>query len=269
MAVLPMTPSPTRTLRRAARDLAPVAAALALCPLAAALAPADASGPVDRARAIAGLERGLGVFVEPAIHGWARDHGALLAVACLLYVWAHLPVAVGALVWAWLERPARFRAARNVLVLSQTITVAGYVALPTAPPRLLGDPRFSDTLSGFWGQAASTAAHGVQSPYAALPSGHVVFALVAGGTVALLARPWAVRAAAAAYPVLVAAITVVTANHFLADAAAAVAVVAVSVMAVLRPWPRRLGEGLDGRIVSILPRAPRGRGAAQRNSVWT
>jgi hypothetical protein len=45
----------------------------------ALLAPADPSGPVERARDIAALERELGLFVEPALHGWAAPHGTLMA----------------------------------------------------------------------------------------------------------------------------------------------------------------------------------------------
>jgi hypothetical protein len=231
-----MTPPP-RTLRTAARDAMPVAAALALCPLAAALAPRDPSAPVARAEAIAAFERRLGVFVEPAAHGWLADRASLLTVACLVYVWAHLPMAIGPLVWAWLERPAAFAAARDTFVLAQVLTVAGYLLLPTAPPRLLGDLGFRDTLAGVWGTGAADASHLVQSPYAALPSGHVVFALVAGGTVAALARPLAVRALAVLYPALVVAITVATANHFLADALAAVVVAGLSAVLVLRVRP--------------------------------
>jgi PAP2 superfamily len=229
----PPVPSPPRTWRRAARDAAPVAGALLLCPLAAALAPADPAEPVARARAVAALERDLGVFVEPAVHAWAQSHHGLLTVACLFYVWVHLPAAVGALVWAWLERPAGFPVARNVFVLAQAMTVAVYVVLPTAPPRMLADLGFEDTLASAWGAGATDVAHSVQSPYAALPSGHVVFALVAAGTVAVLARSPAVRVLAAAYPPLVVAVTVATANHFVVDVLLGVAVVGLSAAVVL------------------------------------
>jgi hypothetical protein len=202
------------------------------------LAPRDPSGPIARADEVVRIEQRLGVFVEPGIHGWASGHGALLTAACVFYVWAHLPLAIGPLVWAWLERPTAFAAARDTFVLAQVLTVAAYLLVPTAPPRLVPQLGLHDTLTAFWGAGAAGASHVVQSPYAALPSGHVVFALVAAGTVVSLARPAVVRVLAALYPALVVGVTVVTANHFLLDAVAATFVAAVSAAVVLEALPR-------------------------------
>lgn len=198
--------------------------ALTAFPLVALLAPADPSGPVDRARDIVELERDLGLFVEPALHGWASQHGALMAGLGLFYVFAHLPALGGALIWCALERPRAYPKLRAIALTAHGMTVLGYLALPTAPPRLLGDPAFADTLGGLWGTGGSALAHSVQSPYAAMPSGHVVFATLAGVSVAVLARPLAVRVSAAAYPLLVTAVTLLTANHFWLDAVAALGV---------------------------------------------
>jgi hypothetical protein len=160
-------------------------------------------------------------------------------------------------VWAWLERPAAFAAARDTLVLAQVLTVAGYVTAPTAPPRMLGDLGFRDTLAGFWGAGTANATHLLQSPFAAMPSGHVAFALVAAGTVAALVRSRIVRALAVAYPVLVVAVTVATANHFLADAVVAAVVAGVSAAAV------RLTRDLAGETVAAWPaRSPPARRAS-------
>jgi hypothetical protein len=214
------------------RDTLVYLGALAAFPAVALLAPADPSGPIDRARALVGLEERLGLFVEPAIHGWVAPHGTVMAALGFFYVFAHLPALGGALVWTALERPAVYARLRAVALTAHAMTVLGYLLVPTAPPRLLGDPRFADTLGGLWGRGGSSLAHSVQSPYAAMPSGHVVFATLAGVTVALLARPLAVRVLAAAYPLLVAAVTVLTANHFWLDAVAGWTVCAVAAGAV-------------------------------------
>lgn len=228
--------------------------ALAAFPLVALLAPADPSGPVGRARDVAALEGELGLFVEPAIHAWVAPNATLMAGLGLFYVFAHLPALGGALVWTALERPAAYPRLRAIVLTAHGLTVLGYLALPTAPPRLLGDPRFTDTLGGLWGAGGSQLAHSVQSPYAAMPSGHVVFATLAGVSVALLARPLAVRALAAAYPVLVACVTLLTANHFWLDAVAAWIVCAVAAGAVC------LGPRLGTQLADLVPG---GRHAAQ------
>jgi len=202
--------------------------ALAAFPLVALLAPTDPSGPVERARDIVELERDLGLFVEPWVHGLVAPHGTLMTGLGFFYVFAHLPALGGALVWCALERPWAYPRLRATVLTAHAITVVGYLLVPTAPPRLLGDPRFADTLGGLWGTGGSALAHSVQSPYAAMPSGHVVFATLAGVTVAVLARPVAVRAVAAAYPLLVMAVTLLTANHFWLDAVAALGVCGVA-----------------------------------------
>ena len=211
------------------RDFAPVAAAFALCPLVAALAPDDPAGAIERARGLIGAERALGAFVEPAVHAWAAGLPWLMTAAGAAYIVLHVPALIGALAWAYLCHPAAFPRLRTAFLLAHGLTVAGWLLLPTAPPRLLPDAGFADTLSATWGQSTAAQAGWLQSQYAALPSGHVAFALIAGGAVALLARRPAVRAAGALYPVLMVALILVTANHYWLDAAAAVAVVAVAV----------------------------------------
>jgi hypothetical protein len=235
---------------RGAREAATLLGALALCPVAALAIGDDAAGPVARGQAVAELERSLGVFTEPALHAWALGHGWLLDAAGVFYVWAHVPVAGWALVWTWFLRRDAFPRVRDAFLWAQLLLVALYVAVPTAPPRLLPGAGFSDTLTGLWGQGLADSAHLLQSPYAAMPSGHVAFALLAGGTFALLGdRRW-LRAFGWLYPPLVVLVTVVTANHFWLDAVAAAAVVALSVaLARFRPWQtsRRTSPAPSGR----------------------
>jgi hypothetical protein len=162
------------------RDALPVALALALCPLVAMLAPDDPADALTRARSLVEAQRALGVTPEPALVRALDAHPSLRALTELLYVWVHLPALVGALVWVRLERPRAFSFARDTFVAAQVVTVTGYLLVPAAPPWMLeaGMTRAPERL-----------AYLLQSPYAAMPSGHTVFALVAGGCVALLTPP--------------------------------------------------------------------------------
>src|SRR4051794_31760034 len=191
---------------RLVREFWAVAAAFALCPVAAVLAPGDPAAPLRRLEGLVRLERSLGLYFEPAVWRWFAAHRPLADIAGFLYVWGHLPATVGALVWAWLERPRRFALARDTFVATQLIVVAGYIVAPTAPPRaLLGgfDP------GGF--------VHVLQSPYAAMPSGHVAFAVVVAALVGSQVR--ALRWVAWLYPALVATVVIGTANHLWLDVA--------------------------------------------------
>jgi hypothetical protein len=206
----------------------PVLAAIALNPLVALLQPGDLAVATERARAVADLERAVGIFVEQDVAAWLAARPTLSTAAAVLYLFAHLPAAIGALVWVRLERPDHFTPARALFVGTQLLLVAGYVLLPTAPPRLVAELGFSDTLTGALGAGGSDLAHSLQTPWAAFPSGHVAWALVAGGLVAALARPWWIRALGALYPLMVVVLVVATAHHFLLDAVGAAVVVALA-----------------------------------------
>jgi len=158
------------------------------------------------------VERSLGLYVEHDAQGWLTGHPWLAAIVGFLYLWGHVPATVGALVWARLEHPRAFGLARDAFLATQLVVVAGWVAFPTAPPRMLsGGERPSGGLVDL-----------IQSPYAALPSGHVAFAAFVAGVVCSLAAWRWVRGVVALYPVLVTAVVVVTANHFWLDAVAGV-----------------------------------------------
>lgn len=197
--------------------MTPVLVAFSLCPVAAALAPADISAPLSRAATLAGWERSLGLPSESAITAWLQARPVLAQAARLFYLWVHLPVTVGVLVWVWLERRPAFPRVRDTFVVAQLLTVAAYLVLPTAPPWML---------EGGGDRAVPAAAHVLQSPVAAMPSGHMAFAAFAAGTICALVRHPLIRLAAVAYAALVLAVIVATANHWWLDGAGGAAAAA-------------------------------------------
>jgi hypothetical protein len=221
----------------AVRQAALVLGALALCPAAALLIGDDPAAPIARARTLIDAEQALGLHVEPAAHAWALDRPALMQAAGVFYVVAHIGVAGWALIWTWCLRRDRFAAVRDAFLWTQLLLVVLYVVIPTAPPRLVPGAGFADTLSGLWGREAADSAHMLQSPFAAVPSGHVAFALVAGLTFARIGDQAWLRAFGWAYPMLMLAVTVLTGNHLLLDAAASVVVVAAASLLALRRQP--------------------------------
>jgi PAP2 superfamily protein len=224
---------------RPLRAFAPPLAALALCPLIAALAPAP-DGPLARGRDVADLERGLGLFVEPSLVGWVAARPWLLALLGGAYLAVHVTLTGAALVVLWLRRPDRYGPIAATFVAAQSLTVIAYLVIPTAPPRMLAAHGLPDTLAAVWGGGANGAAAAFQSPYAAMPSGHVVFAIVAALAVrAAFDAPWA-RRAALLYPPAVATLTVATANHFWLDALAAAAVTALAYAGVVAAGRRSM-----------------------------
>ena len=184
------------------------------------------------------------------MQAWLAQRPALSAVLSILYVWGHLPATVGALVWTRLQHPRAFGLARDAFLATQGLVVAGYLAVPTAPPRMLSGP-----VDGGWVDR-------IQSPYAALPSGHVAFACVVAGIVCSLA-PWRwVRATLATYPLLVTAIVIATANHFWLDAVAGAGAAAsgFTLAVIARTWPgvaaNRRSRGARIRDEHVSPDSP-------------
>jgi hypothetical protein len=218
----------------AVRQWAIATAALALCPIAALLIGNDPTGPVERARVLMDAERAVGVNPEPAVHGWTLSHPWLMDAAAVFYIVAHIGVAGWVLVWTWCIRRDRFRSVRDAFLWTQGLLVMLYVAVPTAPPRLVPGEGFTDTLSGLWGRQAADSAHLLQSPFAAVPSGHVAFALLAGITFARFGDVAWLRGVGWLYPPLMIAVTVATGNHLLVDAAASVLVVAAALVLARR-----------------------------------
>src|SRR3954451_5228959 len=194
---------------RASRAFAPLLVALSLCPLGALLIGRDGQAPIRRAERVLVLERRLDIAVEPAVHEWVRRSATALALAGVFYLVAHVGVAGWALVWTWCLRRDRFAVLRDTFLWLQVLLVGAYVLVPTAPPWLVPEAAIDNAVGGLGGGVLESG-HVLQSPYAALPSGHVAFALVGGAAFARWGdRAW-LRAFGYAYPPLVVAVTVVT-----------------------------------------------------------
>jgi ABC-type Co2+ transport system permease subunit len=198
----------------AIRQLALFALAYGGYSLVRGIVAGSGSRPFADASRIIALERSLHVFVEPAIEGWAHAHPPLVSIALLVYLNAHLTVSAATLVYLYLRRNGSFYFVRNTAIVAMVIALAGYALYPTAPPRMLPGWGFSDPLHGLGPGGVGGA---VVNVYAAVPSMHVCFAAIVGGTMARLAARRAVRALWLLYPLLVTAAVLLTGNHFLTD----------------------------------------------------
>ena len=108
---------------------------------------------------------------------------------------------------------------RNMFMVAMVIALVGYVAFPTAPPRLMPEWGFFDSIAAFTGlPAKSGPVNAFFNHYAAVPSMHVAFALMISVPLARLVRWRVAKVFWALYPLLITFVIVATANHFLADA---------------------------------------------------
>jgi membrane-associated phospholipid phosphatase len=181
------------------------------------------------AREVISIERALGLFVEPGVHAWASAHAVVIDFASWMYLNSHFAVTTVTLAWLYLRRNERFYFVRNMFMVAMGIALVGYVLVPTAPPRLMPEWGFSDSVAAFTGVDHDTGSAGVLfNPFAAIPSMHVAFALMLGLTMAqVVRRPWA-RVLWWCYAPVVTFVVVATANHWWFDAFLGAVVAATS-----------------------------------------
>jgi PAP2 superfamily len=164
--------------------------------------------PFGDATRIIDIERWLHVFVEPSIQAWALNK----------YLNAHYFVTIGALVFIYLRRNDRFYFVRNMFMTAMAIALIGYWLYPTAPPRLLPEWGFTDSISQFLGGWVDYGpGKALLNFYAAVPSMHVCFAVMIGVPMIRLVRHWPAKIAWALYPVWITFVVVATGNHYFTD----------------------------------------------------
>jgi membrane-associated phospholipid phosphatase len=164
------------------------------------------------------LEQALHIFVEPGIQTWVLHKQWLMDIADSSYLNAHYVITMGALVWIYLRRNESFYFVRNMFMVAMAFALVGYALYPTAPPRLMPQWGFTDSIQQFTG---ITVEHGPSSAllnlYAAIPSMHVCFALMIGWPMARLVRHPAAMISWAVYPVFITFVVIATGNHYLTD----------------------------------------------------
>jgi membrane-associated phospholipid phosphatase len=181
------------------------------------------------------LERRANSLFEVSLQRIA-DSSHLLTVATSWTYWLSQFTVLGfALLWAYFRRHDSFVHFRNSILLANLIGLVGYVALPTAPPRMFPAFGFVDTLGRF---ASLNHGSGVvelaSNPYAAMPSLHAADSLLVGLTLAVLVRPLWLKFVWLAWPVWVSFAVMATGNHFWLDVVAGQVVALVAAAVVYR-----------------------------------
>ena len=158
------------------------------------------------------------MFVEPSIQAWTLNAHWLMDIADFTYLNAHYIVTLGALVFIYVRRNRSFYFVRNMFMIAMAIALVGYAVYPTAPPRLLPEWGFTDTIQQFTGITVERGAgSALLNLYAAVPSMHVCFALMVGIPMSMLVKRWPAKVAWRFYPVVITFVVVATGNHYLTD----------------------------------------------------
>jgi hypothetical protein len=219
--------------------------------------------PFGDAMKIIDFERALHVFVEPSIQAWAENSHLLMTVLAWSYLNTQLVITVATVALIYVRFNRSYYFVRNMFLIAMGLALIGYWVFPTAPPRLMPEWGFTDTVSQLMtsgkGWVDYTPAGSVANMYAAVPSMHVCFAVMIGWPMARLVSWRWVKVVWALYPLFVTFMVIATANHFLVDVflgaltAAAAAVLAHRPLARARPeaWAFRSPAPQGARLGAV------------------
>ena len=181
------------------------------------------------ARQLMDWQSAIGLNHEETLQQWALNSRPLIIVMNYVYGSLHFIVTAGAIIYLYRRWPGDYPRWRNTLCLTTILALIGFVFWPLMPPRLLhtapgvvaGQYDFVDTLAKyptFW-SFDSGAINKISNQYAAMPSLHFGWSMFCACSLAPRLRRRAARIAAALYPLLTLVAIVLTANHFVLDAA--------------------------------------------------
>jgi membrane-associated phospholipid phosphatase len=180
-------------------------------------------------------ERRFGALFEPSLQRVVDGSQLLIDLTTYTYWLSQFAVVGLALLWVYLRQHERFYAFRNTLILANLLGLAGYVLMPTAPPRFFPFEGFLDTLAVYSGvNHSSGLIASVANQYAAMPSLHAMDSIIVGLTMASVVRRrwakviWLLWAPWVWFSVMS------TGNHYWLDIAAGVALAGVAYLIVHR-----------------------------------
>lgn len=200
----------------------------------------DPARAMTTGRAVLSWERSVHLDPEVSINHLVSSATAPAVVAAYFYATLHYVVTPAVLIWLYRRHPQHYAFARTSLAFGTGLGLIGFYLIPTAPPRLLPYGGIRDTLAqvhnyGWWSGEGSVprGLGGLSNQFAAMPSLHVGWAAWSGVLIAAYASHRWVRLLGAAYPIATILVVLGTGNHYLLDAAAGIAVMALGALVAL------------------------------------
>ena len=194
---------------------------------------------LEHAHDLVELEKALGIYVEPDLQDPFTSSATLGTIANSVYIYGHWPVIAAVMLWTAMWHRAVFLRLRDGMLISGFLGFFIFATYPLAPPRLasLG---LTDTVT------ERTEAYRILQPpqftnqYAAMPSLHAGWDVLVGVAIVSAASLLVVKVIGYVLPVLMTVAVVVTANHFVLDVVAGVALALLG--HAIAAWPARWRE---------------------------
>ncbi|MEJ7629466.1 MAG: phosphatase PAP2 family protein [Nocardioidaceae bacterium] len=173
------------------------------------------------------LERLLFLNVESVANHWLAHHHTTATLLVWWYQYSHISGTMAVLTCCYLWFPKMYRSARNSLLLTNVAGMLVFMLLPVMPPRLLPGAHYIDSVA----VAGFGISHGgpvEPAQFAAMPSLHLAWALWVAIVLFAMLRGKAHRSVVFIYPLLTTIAVVATANHYVLDVVAGLALAMVT-----------------------------------------
>jgi membrane-associated phospholipid phosphatase len=199
---------------------------------------------------IARTESRLGTLFEPSLQQ-AFDTSLMTSLMTYTYWLSQFVVVGAALFWVYVRRHEHFAFFRNWLIAANLAGLVCYVLVPTAPPRMLPQWGFTDTLAES-GPIDPGSVGRLANQFAAMPSLHVMDAFIVGLLLFTVVRRRSLRLLWLAWPAWVAFAVMATGNHYWLDIAAGVLIALVTAVALAPAHAVSLSSGKPAPTASVL-----------------
>ncbi|MEV7424538.1 bifunctional glycosyltransferase 87/phosphatase PAP2 family protein [Streptomyces sp. NPDC091212] len=179
------------------------------------------------ARQIHSIEQALGIDIEHWVNHTVVNLKWAESFFNFYYTSFHFVIPLAILGVLYARRPADYRWARSSLAFATVLALVGFWFYPLAPPRLMPELGFIDTVHG--PQDLTNPDYGaltaLTNQYAAMPSLHFGWSLWCGVVIVVLAPKLWMKLLGLLHPLFTICAIVATANHWVLDAVGGATVV--------------------------------------------
>jgi membrane-associated phospholipid phosphatase len=200
------------------------------------------------------FERTVHIAWEASLQAPVIAHPLLVTLFNWIYIWGHWPVIITIALLLFRYRRDHYLLLRNAVFVSGAIGFLFFAFFPVAPPRL-ADPALLDTVTLHSHAYRALQPPGLTDQFAAFPSLHFGWNLLAAIAVWGAFSYVPVRVLCVVGPAAMAAAVVLTANHYVVDVLGGLAVVLVGLAVSLAVSTPRLHSAAD----AVPYRPPRGK----------
>jgi hypothetical protein len=176
------------------------------------------------------FEKSYYLFFELQTQQWFLKVSSetVILIVNAFYMYAHLPCSILFLFWAFHFHLPKYYSMRNGFFIAHFLTILIEVLYCCAPPRLLKDYGFVDTIMLYSKKnlLEMEKTTGI-NPYAAMPSMHFEYAFVVGVWGAILTEKIFAKILFISYTISVFWAIIVTGNHFVLDGIVAVLLIGI------------------------------------------